>query len=225
MTNIEERRTVNLDGLITDVDTGEILEAQPPDYLLTDNQLRVTRDYAEWILDKIASREAQLLSAQSRLGDVAKRMEEVLEEYRRQAETDPRWIRLEAQTRNLEAMSKEALRDWEWLTARFRAELEQFVKNETAGKKARSVKTAFGTVGIRRKPGSVKILDQEKAVELARFLGLESAITESVSVSAIKPAVLALDVQDPNVSGLVSGAVEIAQPHDELEVKTRVEGR
>lgn len=68
---------------------------------------------------------------------------------------------------NLDAMEKVVQRRLDWLEASNLSDLDAWCRHRTAGGKSRSVRTPYGTVGLRKLPARVEITDHEAAIAWA----------------------------------------------------------
>lgn len=150
-----QENTAVLDGLIIDLDSGEVLGVVTEGFRVTDEAS------ADWVLERIASAEADALRDRALLASVAER---------------------------LEAKIKASERRAEWLRSRFGPELEEFARAGLEGSKSKTLKLTWGSLSFRSKPAALKIVDQEKAVKWAEMFDHEAVKVEKrVLVTKMHP--------------------------------------
>lgn len=100
----------------------------------------------------------------------------------------------------------------EWLEERYGDLLREFAEKELDGKKVRNIKLLSGTIGFRRNPSSLAILDGNAAVEWAKA-NLPDAVkvVESVPVTPLKSYI--------EGTGEVLPFAEYTPPTDKFYVK------
>lgn len=138
---------------IVDDETGEILGLQE-EFHVTDEKS------VDWVLEKMAEAEADILREQSLLETV---------------------------TRNIESRKKEAERRRAFLAVRFGSELEDFARQSLTCEKSKTIKRPFGRLAFRTVKGGLRASDPEIALETAKALGWNNAIkvTESFQISKL----------------------------------------
>lgn len=184
-----EDREIREDGLIVNVETGEIVDVKVPDEHYVDGQTKMTRGLAEWVTGRILEKDAAIQSADIGAQQAAAAINEIQAEYQAKIEADPRYIAASAVLRNAESMKSAFAHERDFFIYRFADDLKRWIRLETLKSKTRSVKTIFGTIGLRRTQGKLGILDESKAAEIAERIGLGDKVRKAVSVSDLKPSV------------------------------------
>lgn len=140
---------------------------------------------AEWVLEKMAQEDAGILALTARRN---------------------------ALTANLDAMIREHQNRREWLGMRFGHELESFAEGELAGKKTRTLPTAFGKLYFRRIPGSIIVIDKDAALAWASAEAPDAVQIETrLLVSALKGR-----------EETLPAAFEVLPPADRFYIETGV---
>lgn len=142
---MSERELIEDDGYLIDASTGEVVgESAPHDdgryRLLSDGTRCLTDDAAEATLERWQAEAAKLAGLKARRAAIIT---------------------------NLDAMEKVVQRRLDWLEASNLSDLDAWCRHRTAGGKSRSVRTPYGTVGLRKLPARVEITDQEAAIAWA----------------------------------------------------------
>ena len=133
-----DRNVEWIDDVLIDTDTGEILQTRHPTPFVVDSI-----ETAEWVLDRMARREAALVALEARK---------------------------QALFFNFEALINTELRALDGLHRRFDAELETFAREKLAadGGRTKTIRTAFGSIRFRIVRASRKIGDMAAAVAWAK---------------------------------------------------------
>lgn len=144
---------------------------------------------AEWVLERMAEVDGDILGLEARLAAI---------------------------TDQMGAMVRDRKNRREWLDRRFGAELEHFAAGELLGAKTRTLKTPYGSLSFRTSPGSIKVVNEEGALEWAKAHCPEAVkVKESVLVTPLKGQEEMLPVAFFEVEG----------PKDRFYVKTGVDNR
>lgn len=114
---------------------------------------------------------------------------------------------------NLDAMEKATQNRLDWLQVAHGAELESWCRHRIAGGKARSVRTPFGTVGLRKLPARLEVIDPDEAL-----LWAEANDPERVIVTRRLHTAGLIKRDD-----LPETAFRIVEPSERCYVKTGVE--
>jgi hypothetical protein len=93
---------------------------------------------------------------------------------------------------NLKRLKDEQQRRRNFLEFRFGKELEQFTRQQLAGKRSKTWTTPYGSVAFHKTQGSVRILNMQTTIEWARKIGLADKVRvkEEILASDLKEAVL-----------------------------------
>ena len=132
-------------GMWVNLDTGEIIDIETP---AGPDQpfIPQTEQEVEWVLGKMATAEALLLSIRTR----------------------PEVLQAKAVLANAAKMEKEAARKLDWLHARFDPDLGEFARKQLEGKKTKTWKSVLGSIALRIQKGRVKVENPELALEWAK---------------------------------------------------------
>lgn len=158
--------------------TGEVLGLLEDEALAGDDGLfHVTdRPSAEWVMERIFEAYAEVAALERRKRIILA---------------------------NLEDMAKVHERRAMWLERRFSAELEAWARSELEKKKGRTVKTPFGVLRFRKKPGRVVIVDEQTAKRYARDYHSEALkVEERLLISKLALPDDFFEHVAPEVSGL-----------------------
>ncbi len=148
-------------GMWVNIDTGEIVDIQTP---AGPDQpfIPQTETEVEWVLGKMATAEALLVSIQTR----------------------PEVLQAKAVLANAAKMEKEAARKLDWLHARFDPDLGEFARKQLEGKKGKTWKSVLGSIALRLQKGKVKVENPELALEWAKAFDPEAIkTTEEFQIS------------------------------------------
>lgn len=239
---LERSTVVTEDGFVVDTETGETIamiddngEVVP----LPAEQLTITHAEADLLMRRIQRKAAILHSLSIEFREVSEEMRSMEAEALRQLRQTPEWLVADARANNLDALMRTNNRDMSWMTETYTPTLTRFAQAMTSGKRSRTWKSekGYGALALARSKGSMKILDDAQAVNLARELGLTSAITEHVTnTELVKKAILSAhaessnpDLSDEARASLATTletisrfptAVEVNLPTDKLSIKT-----
>lgn len=148
-------------GMWVNLDTGEIIDIETP---AGPDQpfIPQTETEVEWVLGKMATAEALLVSIRTR----------------------PEVLQAKAILENAARMEKEAARKLDWLHARFDPDLGQFARKQLEGKKTKTWKSVLGSIALRIQKGKVKVENPELALEWAKAFDPEAIkTTEEFQIS------------------------------------------
>lgn len=148
-------------GMWVNIDTGEVLDIETP---AGPDQpfIPQTEQEVEWVLGKMSTAEALLLSIQTR----------------------PEVLQAKAVLANAAKMEKEAARKLDWLHARFDPDLGEFARKQLEGKKTKTWKSVLGSIALRIQKGKVKVENPELALEWAKAFDPEAIkTTEEFQIS------------------------------------------
>lgn len=148
-------------GMWVNLDTGEIIDIETP---AGPDQpfIPTTEQEVEWVLGKMATAEALLVSIQTR----------------------PEVLQAKAVLANAAKMEKEAARKLDWLHARFDPDLGEFARKQLEGKKTKTWKSVLGSIALRIQKGRVKVENPELALEWAKAYDPEAIkTTEEFQIS------------------------------------------
>lgn len=159
---MSERELIEDDGYLIDASTGEVVgESAPHDdgryRLLSDGTRCLTDEAAEATLERWQAEAAKLAGLKARRAAIIA---------------------------NLDAMEKVVQRRLDWLEASNLSDLDAWCRHRTAGGKSRSVRTPYGTVGLRKLPARVEITDQEAAIAWAEANDPERVVVSKRLLSA-----------------------------------------
>lgn len=138
--NAEQLSTEIIDGMVIDIETGEILGlAQPPAFQVN------SPESLDWVMEKMQLEEAKI------------------------HEIDNTAIVVQARAilENAAKMKAARSKRLEWLHARFDTEIGEYVAPSLAGRSTRTWKTLFGSVSFRTKPGGLRVASDEMALAWA----------------------------------------------------------
>ena len=188
---VQEPNTIVIDGFIIDQETGEILghAGVKPQFQVNDQAS------LEWVLERILNAEAEVKAV----------------------DQTPAVIAARAILENSEKIKAERTRRVDWLRTRFSPEIGEYLKTALTGK-SRSLKTIFGTVGLRTVKGGLRVKDEEAALECAK-VGWPNAVvtTEKFQISKLT------DDQKSNLIRAFSENSATAMATVAFEVKPDVE--
>lgn len=148
-------------GMWVNIDTGEIVDIQTP---AGPDQpfIPQTEQEVEWVLGKMATAEALLVSIRTR----------------------PEVLQAKAVLDNAAKMEKEAARKLDWLHARFDPDLGEFARKQLEGKKGKTWKSVLGSIALRLQKGKVKVENPDLALEWAKAFDPEAIkTTEEFQIS------------------------------------------
>lgn len=148
-------------GLYVNIDTGEIIDIETP---VGPDQpfIPTTETEVEWVLGKMATAEALLVSIRTR----------------------PEVLQAKAVLDNAAKMEKEAARKLDWLHARFDPDLGEFARKQLEGKKGKTWKSVLGSIALRLQKGKIKVENLELALEWAKAFDPEAIkTTEEFQIS------------------------------------------
>ena len=108
----------------------------------------------------------------------------------------------------------------EFFRSAFGVQLQNWAAEQVAGQRARSVKLLHGTVGFRKQPDRVNVLDEARAIEIAEALGIPDLVRvrKELSKSAAKAA-----LGTPEGAAL-AGVVELQPGSDAFYITPELPG-
>lgn len=134
----DPRTVTEVGGALVDVDTGEIVGVARMDETDPQEPFRVRdQDSAEWVLERI-------LEAESEADALGRRKALIVD--------------------NLDRMQREHTRRAEFFRERFGPQLEEWARGQLNGKKARTLRTPYGSLAFRKKAARLVIEDEEQAI-------------------------------------------------------------
>jgi phage host-nuclease inhibitor protein Gam len=155
--------TMVIDGMIVNVETGEVIGVDAPEEFRVKDE-----DSFNWVMSK-------MLDADSRIASIL---------------THPEVVKAKAILANAERITKDAQNRRSWFERRFGDELAEYAKTQIDGGKSKTFKTVLGAISFRVKKGGLRVEDKEKALKTAQFNGWTNAIkvTEEFQISKLDPA-------------------------------------
>lgn len=224
---VEAARTeISEDGLVIDLDTGEIIGHQLPDevkpYGGPGASAEDAEKLAEYVLRRIQRHDARLASAIALSDSASRRIEEIQKEALAKLEESAEMIELRAIERNADDLANRASNAAQYFRGAYEAFFRVFAQSQLAGRKERTWRCPFGQISLRKRPEKLVVADEAAAPEQLRKLGYGAAIKQSVQVSKLDAAakvklIELIDKGDAKVSGF-----SVERPDDAVEVKSGV---
>lgn len=171
--------TIESDGLIIDVQTGEVLgmvESIPSETL--------TEDEVKLIRSRLTRRALRAHLANNALTAAEVAMKAIEDEAVFQARQSEEWRFQEKIAQNSRQIADKAQREHDGLLDRFREGIKAFLRKHLTGK-SRTWESEFGKFGLRAKAARLAVVDEEKFVKKAIETGRTEWLKLDPRISAV----------------------------------------
>lgn len=179
---------VLVDGNWCDPETGEVLGEALAD------QTGLTTEEAERAMARLLAAVVAKEGAARRRASVAELRAARLAEIER---SDEALIALADRDANLVALEASAMKKVEFLAAAYREALADFARRELAGRKARTWKSEFGSLSLRRVNPRPSVVDHEAAAAWLESKECASPIERRVKVTLVPDSLIDEAMADP----------------------------